>query len=185
MYLLNVLLCLLKNVCKKHSAKILQQIVRRTGLPMPIRVGPHKKASQKRCQEGKKRKYFEDQQVCFFGFFKEKQEEIGQYIFEQENTPCSKTMPSPLARFPLTLIFGLLSRIFFFLRNQYERSAKKIYSGWYICHSMYRGWCIKFVTGLNIIIGIVQIQVEINQCPSHRSILLIQGPIHEIFKKKF
>ena len=29
------------------------------------------------------------------------------------------------------------------------------------------------------------IQVEPHQCPSHQSILLIQGPIHEIFTKKY
>ena len=28
-------------------------------------------------------------------------------------------------------------------------------------------------------------KVETNQCPSHQSILLTQGPIHEIFKKKY
>jgi hypothetical protein len=33
--------------------------------------------------------------------------------------------------------------------------------------------------------SLATIQVETNQCPSHQSILLTQGPIHENFIKKY
>ena len=41
---------------KKHSAKILQQIVRRTDLPMPISVGPRKRHHKNAVKKGKKEK---------------------------------------------------------------------------------------------------------------------------------
>jgi hypothetical protein len=33
--------------------------------------------------------------------------------------------------------------------------------------------------------SLTDIWIEQNQCPSHQSILLFQGPIHEIFMKKY
>ena len=33
--------------------------------------------------------------------------------------------------------------------------------------------------------SLTTIQVEAHQCPSHQSILLTQGPIHEIFMKHY
>ena len=79
---------------KKHSAKILQQIVRRTGLPMPIRVGPRKRHHKNAVKKEKKRK------KVFWGsigmFFQFLQREAGKYA-----TPCLRIMQFPLTRFPL------------------------------------------------------------------------------------
>ena len=80
---------------KKHSAKILQQIVRRTDLPMPISVGPRKRHHKNAVKKEKKEKesILRINRCGFFSVFSETRRKL-RYTLSPNNVVSSSLVSS-------------------------------------------------------------------------------------------
>ena len=96
----------------------------------------------------------------------------------------SEVIPSQGLIFSCYAKFYTLSTISSCSSQPFTQIKNKMVHGIFVCMPsktwnirQYRGWCIKFVTGLNITIGIVQKVYEWSSCPFAKN----DSPIRESF----